>query len=1434
VSAVDDRIVAMKFDNSKFGSGVSSAIGMLDKLKNSLRFSNQKNGLDAVQNTANKFSMGNVDGQVQKSSGHWSAWRTAALIAFGTVVHQAVIAGEHVIKAFTIAPIMDGFHEYETQLNSVQTILANTGLKGSSGMAQVNSALNNLNTYSDKTIYNFSEMARNIGTFTAAGVKLDTSVASIKGIANVAALSGSNSEQASTAMYQLSQAIANNKVGLQDWNSVVNAGMGGKVMQEALFNMGKMQGTLEGVDAGTTFDQWTKSGNSFRDSLKSGWITGDVLTSTLKAFTLEAGNSYSKAQKQALKAKGFSDAQIAAMQEQARTATDAATKVKTFTQLMGTLKEAVGSGWAQSFGIIFGNFDEAKTLWTGVSQSIGGLISNSAKARNKLLKDWKALGGRKALIDGIQAAFKALGSVVKPIKDAFRDIFPKKTGQDLYNLTVQFRDFMKSLSLSDSTAANLKRTFRGVFALFDIGKQVVSGIFGVLKDLIGVVAGGSGGFLNFTGNIGDMLVAFDQALKKGGGLVTFFHGLSGVLQVPLRVLGAVKDVIFGLFDGLGSSHSLQAGDALTAMGNSLSGLAGIGGNFGRIWGHVLTIFNNVKQQLKPFTDALGQMFDGIKNGFKQALDSGQIGQLVSLLQTGLLAGIALALKKFASGGIKLDVGGGMFNSIKESFEGLTGSMKTMQTQVKANTLFKIAAAVALLTASIFVLSTINGEALKKSLKALAGAFAELLGAMAILTKISGTGGFIKVPIIAASMVMLAAAVLILTLAVKELSKLSWEELKKGLIGVGVLLGAIAVTAVILGAAKGSLVSAGIGMIAIGLGLKVLASAVKDFAAMKWSEMIKGLVGVSGGLLILAGAMRLMPKNLALQGIGILAVALGLKALASAVTTFGSMKWGVMLKGMTGIALALGIIAAAMHAMPKDMIAQAAALVLVSLALKGIGSAVAKMGGMDIKTIAKGLIALGGALLILAGGLHLMSGTLLAAASLVVVAAALALLIPELQALANMSIGDMVRSLAMLAGAFAVLGLTALVLSPLTPALLALGVALLALGAAVALAGVGVLAIGTGLGIMAHAGAGAVSILLSALDGFISRIPILLANLAHGLVSFIQILATNAPSIISALGRILNALMQAIINALPKALELFTKLIRTFITAIVNNAPRIITAALNLVIDFLNAVARKMPALTNAGANLVVAFLNGVGRNIGRIVNAAFRLVVNFLNGLADAIRNNMSQIIAAGGNIASAIVQGVVNGLWNLGGQIVSTLRGIVSDAWDSITDFLGIGGPSKLACTVGQYIVQGLAGGIESQGRHLKDTTRAAASGVVDTMNKTFAKVPNALDGVLDARPRITPVLDLSNVHKDASKIGDALNPSSVSGIKSLTLAKTIATEKQAAFDSQNGSDSSAAAKAKEIQFIQNNYSPKALSPVEVYRKTRNQLSMAKEALNT
>lgn len=374
---IDERVVSMKFDNSNFERNVSVSMSTLDKLKAKLNFKGAEKGLESINTAAKNVNMSGLGSAVETVQAKFSALDVVAATTLSNITNKAVNAATSLAKSLTLDPIMDGFREYETQMNAVQTILANTQSKGST-LDDVNNALNELNKYADQTIYNFTEMTRNIGTFTAAGVGLEKSVTSIKGIANLAAVSGSTSQQAATAMYQLSQALAAGKVQLMDWNSVVNAGMGGELFQNAL----KRTATQMGYNV----DELIKKYGSFRESLTRGeWLTADVLTETLTQLS----GAYSEAD---LIAQGYSEKQAEEIVELANTAVDAATKVKTFSQLIDTLKEAVGSGWAQTWQIIFGDFEQAKELFSGLSDFFSGIINTISDARNNFLRG--VLGSR--------------------------------------------------------------------------------------------------------------------------------------------------------------------------------------------------------------------------------------------------------------------------------------------------------------------------------------------------------------------------------------------------------------------------------------------------------------------------------------------------------------------------------------------------------------------------------------------------------------------------------------------------------------------------------------------------------------------------------------------------------------------------------------------------------------------------------------------------------------------------------------------------------------------------------------------------------------------------------------------------------------------------------------------------------------------------------
>lgn len=443
---IDERVVEMRFDNQGFESNVKTSMSTIDKLKQKLNFDGAGKGLEKISSAAKKVDMNSLGNAVESVRVKFSALDVIGVTALGNITNAAVNAGKNIAKALTIDPILTGFQEYETQMNAVQTILANTQSKGTN-IDQVNAALAELNKYADQTIYNFTEMTRNIGTFTAAGVDLDLAVSSIKGIANLAAVSGSSSMQASTAMYQLSQAIAAGKVQLMDWNSVVNAGMGGELFQNAL------KRTAEHF--GTNVDAMIKKYGSFRESLTKGeWLTTEVLTETLTQLS----GAYSEAD---LIAQGYTEKQAKEIVELANTAVGAATDIKTFTGLIDTMKESVQSGWAQSWQLIIGDFEEAKGTLTEIGDLVGGVIQGFSDARNNLLS-----GALDSNWDQIVDQIEAAGVSVEDFNNAIKET-AKASGVNVDSMIEKYGSLGKAFQEGAISSDIIIKTLKNMAGVTD-------------------------------------------------------------------------------------------------------------------------------------------------------------------------------------------------------------------------------------------------------------------------------------------------------------------------------------------------------------------------------------------------------------------------------------------------------------------------------------------------------------------------------------------------------------------------------------------------------------------------------------------------------------------------------------------------------------------------------------------------------------------------------------------------------------------------------------------------------------------------------------------------------------------------------------------------------------------------------------------------------
>lgn len=1142
---VDERVVEMRFDNKQFESNVQTSLSTIGKLKQSLDLRGASKGLENVSAAAKTCNLSGLTGAVETVQAKFSALEVMAVTALANITNSAVNAGKRIISALTIEPVRSGFEEYETQINAIQTILANTESKGST-LQDVNQALDELNHYADLTIYNFTEMTRNIGTFTAAGVDLETSVSAIKGIANLAAVSGSTSQQASTAMYQLSQALAAGTVKLQDWNSVVNAGMGGQVFQDALKETARVHGIA--------IDQMITDEGSFRETLSKGWLTAEVLTETLSKFTGDLTESQ-------LKQMGYTDEQITSIIKMGQTANDAATKVKTLSQLFDTLKEAAQSGWTQTWELIIGDFDQSKELFTGISDSVSNMLNASADRRNNLLEgalsnNWEKLiskineagietktfeerlketatshgldvealieqygslekvfrsgaastdilkeavnslrsgmvdlssvsreldmwstgddvkkvqealqkqgldigqtgvdgilgpatqsaikafqelkdieptgvvdestlnalkeatsetknltgnidklidgidklGGREKLIESFKNIFKTLGDVVKPVKEAFNEVFPPTTSKQLSKLIDKFKSFTDGLKISDETSDKLKRTFKGVFSAVDLLKKGFSSIISPIGKFLG--SGGLNGIidglLNITASVGDFLTSLNESgnvseflSKLSDGIFDTFRGIAGVIDPALEKVESLGDV-----------------------------------------------FSVVKTTI---CNAATNIFDAVKNVFSWIKENVSVGDLFA----GLASGGIFAVAKKLSGVLSTIKEGieGLFekktSKIAEQFSDLLNGVKdaisSFTTGIKVASLIGIAAAIAILSVALNSIAKIDPDKVVTSLSAIGVMLGELSGTLFVITKVlskNGSKGLIKA---GASMVLIAAAVKVLADAMVKMADLSLEKIGKGLTAMGGGLLELSAAMKIINGAKVSL-STSVAMLALAKSCRMLGDALAKFSVFSWDEIGRGLSAMGGALAEMTASLSVLSKaggfGALLGGTGMLIAVQSLDEISENLERLGNLSWEQIKRGLAAMGGAFGEFTASLGILSAvggfgSLLGGTGLLVAVQ-SLDEISENLERLGALSWDEIGKGLAAMGGALGELTASLGILSavggfGSLLGATGILIAVQALEPIAIALSNIGSLSWEEIGKGLAGMGGALA--------------------------------------------------------------------------------------------------------------------------------------------------------------------------------------------------------------------------------------------------------------------------------------------------------------------------------------------------------------------------------------------------------------------------------
>lgn len=1428
-SKIDERIVGMKFNGDQFNKGVADTSSALDKLKKALNLDGAAKGLNDLDAAGKNFSLANLANGVQDIAAKFGALSVVGITALANIANKAVDAGLTIMRSLTIDPIKAGFDEYELKMGSIQTILANTARYGTT-LEDVTANLDELNKYADKTIYNFGDMTKNIGLFTNAGIRIEDATKMIQGFSNAAASSGTNAQGAAGAAYQLSQALNSGIIRAQDWISLTNVGMGNKNMTDGLYQIAVAMGKVtEGTDLAT------KIQGNFKGSLEENWLSADIMSQYLKIM---AQDNYDSAKAMAL-ATGMTEAQSDAIAKQVVTANDAAKKVRTFTQLLGTLQESVGSGWSETMGLLIGDFNEATDMWTAVNEELGGISDKMSKARNELIKAFVDGGGRDMILGSIAAIWQAANMYFMPIQSAFREIFPPITAQNLLDIAKNFQKFAESLKPSAETMKELKRTFMGVFAVLDIGWMVLQQVIGLFGRLFGAATEGAGGILGVTANIGDFLVKVRDAIKNGTALEKVFKKIGDILQWPidkLRELGKWTIDTIGTWD------------------------------LAKAWEAVANAFKKIGEFLGPVWEELGNFFRDAKEVLSDFFKSLDFNVLVGFMNFGALAAIGIGLKKafnFLKGkgimglifGDKKDSGPGMIDTIKSVFGAITDTFSELQNTLKSATLIGIGVAIALITASVVALSFVDTGKLFVTLGAMTIMFGQLsamLLAIDTLTKKTSAGKMIAVGI---ALGALAGAILIMSVAIKILSTMEWDELVRGLSGMAIGLGLLVGASMLMNKVSGKLYFTAPALVLIAGAMLILSAAMKIFSTMSWDDILRSGATLAAALGIMVGAMSLVhSKVFAAASMIILAVAVNI--LAGAMKIFATMSWDDILRGSVAMASAMGIMVGAMallQLMGPMMIVGAAGLVVGAAALTIVAGAMKIFASFSWDEIGRGLVMLAGSLAILAGAMALMGIPLVALGGLAlfVVSAGMMMLAPALKLLGTMSWDAIGRGLTMLGASLAILAVGGLLLIPASVGFLLFGAAMLMIGGAVMLVGQGLtlftLAF-TGLVAAATMGAPAIK---TAMETIASAIPAMMAAFAQGIIDFALVIAGGVVEFTAAATTLIQALLMGLQQNGPLMIQTLTMLISQMLESAKTLIPQVVDLGVLIILEFLAAMETLIPAIVETGMKILIGVLDGIGRNIGQVVDSATTIIVNFIDGvsrnlpriiqsganliisfvqgLADGINDNRARMNAAAGNLATAIIDGMTNGLFSGIGRVIDAARGVAERALNAAKNFLGIKSPSREFFKVGSWSSEGMAIGLTKSAPMVASAAENVGDGALTAMRKSLSNLKNAVATDMDFSPTIRPVLDLSNVQKNSALIGGMLTPPTLKVDDSYAYAASIAQSQREFEDSRNDGEGDGPT-GDVINFTQINNSPKALPASEIYRQTHNQLSVVKK----
>ena len=902
---IDEKVVEMRFDNSQFERNVATSMSTIDKLKRSLKFDGISKGIEDISDSANRIDFSGFSNAIDSVQMKFSALEVMAVTALANITNSAVNAGLKLAKSLTIDPISTGWSKYNTKNQSVATMVAQ-----GYDIETVNSQLERLNWFTDETSYDFTQMVANIAKFTATGKDLDESVTAMEGIANWAALSGQNANTASHAMYQLSQAMGAGVMRLEDYKSIQNVSMDTDEFRQKALDAAVALGTLK-KNADDTYSSLVGKANNFTKSqfatslTQGAWFTSDVMMSVFQDYSKAVDQIYDYATEKGITASQAIkelDGQIDAFSLKGF---KAAQEARTFEDAINSARDAVSSGWLNTFELIFGNAERATSTWTDLAEMMFDIFAEPGNTRNELLSQWSELGGQKALIESLMGIVGQLKDMLDILGEAWSNVFPPMTAERLVEITENFRDFVQSISdFIQKHRDNLVSTFQGLFSVLRIIKDALKGVWTVVQSIIDNSGSLVPTLLEFTGSLGEMVTSLSKSIKEGNIFVTIGEKIGGVLKW-----------LTGLFSGASP--------------------------------YIKNIFSTIGQGAIFVSKVLSKLFSNIK---------GDVPKLINSLS---LASISVFLGKALSGIKKpLQIFSDIKGSIVGVLDGVRDALSSWKTSIDAKSLLNISISIGILAGSLMLISSIESDKLMKSVVAI-GALMTELGLF--LKLFSGFGGGIKgLGSIAVAMVGISTSVLILASAMKTLSKIPEDDIGRS---IAALVGVMAIlTATARAFPQKKMLGVGLAMINVAVAVVILAGAMKIFQTLQWEDIAKGIVAIGGSLGVLALFLTAMNDNI--KGAFALTIAAGaLITLSLALKIFQTLQWEDIAKGIVAIGGSLGVLALFLTAM-NDNIKGAFALTIVAGSLIILGTALKILSSIPFTNMLVALGALAGTFLVL--------------------------------------------------------------------------------------------------------------------------------------------------------------------------------------------------------------------------------------------------------------------------------------------------------------------------------------------------------------------------------------------------------------------------------------------------------------------------------------